>query len=73
MTTLAHSDNTIKLARDDGDDGASLRTIVAREGSELAEALRAGGWVARAGWRTADADGRAAWQLRFERPDEESC
>jgi hypothetical protein len=42
------------------------RSVVAREGSELAEALRASGWVARAGWRTTSESGESIWQVRFE-------
>jgi hypothetical protein len=43
--------------------------LVAREGSELARALRAGGWQARAGWRAAAAPGDPpAWYLRFDPP-----
>jgi hypothetical protein len=48
-------------------------TIVAREGTELANALRAGGWRVRAGWRGSDADGESVWHFRFERPDERVC
>ena len=48
-------------------------TIIAREGTELADALRAGGWRVRAGWRGSDADGVAVWHFRFERPDERVC
>jgi hypothetical protein len=51
---------------------AELRNVVAREGSELAVALRAGGWVARAGWRALDSDPtRPVWFVRFERPGQE--
>jgi hypothetical protein len=49
------------------------RTIVAREGTELAAALRAGGWQARAGWRSSDHAGEPAWQIRFERPEGLAC
>lgn len=49
-----------------------LRAIVAREGSELAARLRAGGWVARAGWRALDSDpARPVWFARFECPSED--
>ena len=60
MTTLTDLDEM----RDELDDVAP-RVIIAREGSELAEALRAAGWVARAGWRTTN-DGQSVWHLRFE-------
>ncbi len=42
------------------------RVIVAREGTELAETLRASGWVARAGWRTTTTEDQSVWHLRFE-------
>jgi hypothetical protein len=48
-------------------------TIVAREGTELANALRASGWQVRAGWRGSNADGATVWHFRFERPDERVC
>lgn len=50
-----------------------LRTIVAREGTALAAALRAGGCHARAGWRSSDTDGVTVWKIRFEHPDERVC
>ncbi len=49
-------------------DDSSLRSIVAREGAELAAVLRSKGWHARAGWKTLDADGNAVWFVRFECP-----
>jgi len=48
------------------------RVIVAREGTELAETLRAAGWVARAGWRTRTTEGQSVWHLRFEVVTDES-
>lgn len=45
-----------------------VTSMIAREGSELAQRLRASGWVARAGWRSSDATGRPVWHLRFEQP-----
>jgi hypothetical protein len=45
-------------------------TIVAREGSELADILRQRGWVARLGWRSGSSSGRPVWFLRFEQPDD---
>jgi hypothetical protein len=46
--------------------------IVAREGSELARALRCKGWVARVGWRTMRDDGTHVWFMRFEEPAEQA-
>lgn len=42
--------------------------VTAREGSELASALRANGWTARAGWRTSIDSGESIWLVRFQRP-----
>lgn len=61
MTTLMHLDET----RDETSE-MSPRTVIAREGTELADALRAAGWVARAGWRTTTPEGTSVWHLRFE-------
>ncbi len=61
MTTLTELDEM----RDDISESAP-RVMIAREGTELAEALRASGWVARAGWRTATTEGQSVWHLRFE-------
>ena len=61
MTTLTQLDEL----RDDTSE-TTLRVIVAREGTELAETLRATGWVARAGWRTTTNEGTSVWHLRFE-------
>lgn len=44
------------------------RVIVAAEGSELANRLRASGWVARAGWRRHAAGHSPIWLVRFEYP-----
>jgi hypothetical protein len=44
------------------------RVIVAAEGSELADRLRASGWVARAGWRRHAAGRSPIWLVRFEYP-----
>jgi hypothetical protein len=44
------------------------RHIVAREGSELAETLRARGWRARSGWRSTTDTGDSIWYMRFEVP-----
>jgi hypothetical protein len=60
MTTLTQLDEM----RDDTSELAP-RVIIAREGTELAETLRAAGWVARAGWRTT-VEGQSIWHLRFE-------
>lgn len=49
-------------------EGEDVTSMIAREGSELAQRLRDSGWVARAGWRSSDASGRAVWHLRFEQP-----
>ncbi len=62
MTTLVNVDLVDCL-----DEQSLPFEVVAREGSELAEQLRASGWVARAGWRSAGDDGRSVWNLRFER------
>ena len=50
------------------DDTSELtpRLIIAREGTELAETLRAAGWIARAGWRTTTNEGQSVWHLRFD-------
>jgi hypothetical protein len=61
MTTLT----TLDEMRDDLSE-TTPRVIVAREGTELADTLRATGWVARAGWRTTSEDGQSVWHLRFE-------
>lgn len=61
MTTLTDLDEV----RDELSEAAP-RVIIAVEGSELADALRAAGWVARAGWRTTTNDGQSVWRLRFE-------
>ncbi len=66
MTTLLN-DITI----DDIDNQLAPFEIVAREGSALADQLRANGWVARAGWRTTGDTGQAVWHLRFERLDQQ--
>lgn len=66
MTTLTDLDEM----RDELSE-ASPRVIIAREGSELAEALRASGWVARAGWRTTN-EGQTVWHLRFEIDSDEA-
>ncbi len=42
------------------------RVIIAREGTELADSLRAAGWVPRAGWRSMTTEGQTVWHLRFE-------
>jgi hypothetical protein len=60
MTTLTQLDEM----RDDISE-STPRVMIAREGTELAEALRASGWVARAGWRTTT-EGQSVWHLRFE-------
>jgi hypothetical protein len=52
----------------DGQSDSLPRVIVAREGTELADTLRASGWVARAGWRTRTSEGDTIWHLRFEVP-----
>lgn len=63
MTTLT----TLDEMRDDiSDNETTPRVIIAREGTELAETLRATGWVARAGWRTTTETGQSVWHLRFE-------
>jgi hypothetical protein len=50
------------------DTQSDFRSLVAREGTELAEALRARGWQARAGWRRIDDAGEPVWFVRFEQP-----
>jgi len=67
MTTLTNLDEL----RDETSE-ATPRAIVVREGTELAETLRASGWVARAGWRTTSPEGQSVWHLRFEVADEEA-
>jgi hypothetical protein len=67
MTTLTNLDEL----RDETSETAP-RAIVAREGTELAETLRATGWVARAGWRTTTPEGKSVWHLRFEVTTEEA-
>lgn len=67
MTTLTQLDEM----RDDISE-ATPRVIVAREGTELADTLRATGWVARAGWRTTTNEGQSVWHLRFEVVSDES-
>jgi hypothetical protein len=61
MTTLT----TLDEMRDEIRESAP-RVIIAREGTELADTLRATGWVARAGWRTTTNEGQSVWHLRFE-------
>jgi hypothetical protein len=63
MTTLTELD---EMRDDISNHEPTPRVIVAREGTELAETLRATGWVARAGWRTTTTEGRSVWHLRFE-------
>jgi len=48
-----------------------LHTIIAREGSDLAELLRGRGWVVRSGWRGVSDSGDSVWNLRFETSDDE--
>ena len=67
MTTLTELDEM----RDETSE-TTPRIIVAREGTELAETLRATGWVARAGWRTTTNEGRSVWHLRFEVDSEDA-
>jgi hypothetical protein len=51
---------------------ASIRELVVREPSILADALRASGWVARAGWRRHSSNGGVEdWFVRFELPETE--
>ena len=66
MTTLTQPEQT----RGGPTEGLP-RFIIAREGTELAETLRATGWTARAGWRTVTSEGESVWHLRFEIPDED--
>jgi hypothetical protein len=70
MMTLARLDHNDTQSEPAAQDAASElpRSLIAREGSELAAALRAGGWRASAGWRSTTDDGEEAWQIRFERP-----
>lgn len=44
------------------------RSIVVRERSELADRLRANGWVARAGWLSANRTTSRIWLIRLEHP-----
>lgn len=67
MTTLTELDEM----RDDTSE-ATPRVMIAREGTELAETLRATGWVARAGWRTTTNEGQSVWHLRFEVDSEDA-
>ncbi|MGH9174683.1 MAG: hypothetical protein ACRD1H_10005 [Vicinamibacterales bacterium] len=66
MTTLTQPEQT----RDGPTEGLP-RFIIAREGTELANTLRATGWITRAGWRTRTSEGETVWHLRFEIPSEE--
>lgn len=66
MTTLTDLDEM----RDETSE-TTPRVIIAREGTDLAEALRAAGWVARAGWRSTTNEGQSVWHLRFEVVSEE--
>ena len=61
MTTLTQLDEM----RDDVSE-SNPRVMIVREGTELADTLRAAGWVARAGWRTRTNEGQSVWHLRFE-------
>ncbi len=61
MTTLIQ----INELHDDTSE-STRRVMIAREGTELAETLRANGWIARAGWRTTTNEGQSVWHLRFE-------
>jgi hypothetical protein len=54
----------------DGDASIELRTIIAREGSALADLLRSRGWIVRSGWRSTTDTGASVWNLRFETPDD---
>lgn len=63
MPTLMHDP---QLDRNELD--CDQRWLVAREGTELAETLRARGWQPRAGWRRVDDDGNPVWFVRFEQP-----
>jgi hypothetical protein len=67
MTTLTNLDE-----RQDETSQTAPRVIVAREGTELADMLRATGWVARAGWRTTSSEGQSVWHLRFEVTEHEA-
>jgi hypothetical protein len=67
MTTLAQSEQ-----KRDGQTECRPRVMIAREGTELADTLRASGWVARAGWRTQTSEGETVWHLRFEVPSDEN-
>ena len=67
MTTLTKIDEK----REDISE-TTPRVTVAREGTELAETLRATGWIARAGWRTKTNEGQSVWHLRFEVDSEEA-
>jgi hypothetical protein len=43
-------------------------SVVAAEGTDLADRLRSDGWIARAGWRRHIAGRPAIWLVRFECP-----
>ena len=49
------------------DDGIPC-SIVVREHSELAQRLRAQGWMARSGWLSTSRDTQRVWLIRFEHP-----
>jgi hypothetical protein len=66
MSTLIQETHT-----EGNEQARDQRSLVAREGTELAEALRARGWQARAGWRRVDGDGEPIWFVRFEQPTQE--
>ena len=51
---------------DSSDTTIEFRSIIAREGSALADLLRDKGWVVRGGWRSTSEAGASIWNLRFE-------
>jgi hypothetical protein len=66
MTTIVSPGQVIDDTRENHVD---RRSIVARDGSELAQRLRATGWTARVGWRTVTESGDTVWFVRFEHVD----
>jgi hypothetical protein len=72
MGTILRSEHPehVEHSRIELEGTVELRTIIAREGSDLAELLRGRGWVVRSGWRGVTDTGDSVWNLRFETPDD---
>jgi hypothetical protein len=71
MGTILRSEHPEQIDTIDGTEPMlEFRSIIAREGSDLAELLRGRGWVVRSGWRATTDDGDSVWHLRFETPED---